>query len=157
MGVHDDVEAQQLTEPERSNKTEDDTDDSSKWYPGEWYIWYFPVARTFTSAFWIYNILWAGIDFILDYVCTTGMRATFWSTLVIATIFAAYSIYAWKPMPMTFTIARQGGLNQFWCMIYSLYQSALAGIAFFVMFMCGLMIYIPVEDFWDWNCGKLFG
>eukprot|EP00816_Leptocylindrus_hargravesii_P006824 CAMPEP_0196814666 /NCGR_PEP_ID=MMETSP1362-20130617/44752_1 /TAXON_ID=163516 /ORGANISM="Leptocylindrus danicus, Strain CCMP1856" /LENGTH=200 /DNA_ID=CAMNT_0042191357 /DNA_START=197 /DNA_END=799 /DNA_ORIENTATION=+ len=172
MGV-DDVELPQFTEPlvnseqaksdtQDTNTTEEDNYDSStawlsslsdKWYPDEWYIWHFPVARTLTSAFWIYNIVWGGIDFILDYVCTTGLRATFWSALWVSTAFAAYSIYAWKPLPMTFTFARKSGLDQFWCMIYATYQGALAGIAFFVIFFCGLTYYVPVEDFWDWNCG----
>mmetsp|Transcript_4674 Transcript_4674/g.6823 ORF Transcript_4674/g.6823 Transcript_4674/m.6823 type:complete len:206 (-) Transcript_4674:46-663(-) len=177
MGI-DDVELPQFTEPlvsrsEQANKsdtqdttttTEQDDNDSStaclssssssdKWYPDEWYIWHFPVARNLTSAFWIYNIVWGGIDFILDYVCTTGLRATFWSALWVSTAFTAYSVYAWKPLPMTFTFAKQSGLNQFWCMNYAMYQGALAGIAFFVIFFSSLTYYVPVEDFWDWNCG----
>lgn len=163
MGVND-VELPQFTEPligeqaapeiREQDNNNGTTDDSSAdpWYPDEKMIKNIPVARTLTILVWAYNIVWGGIDFIVEYVCTTGMRAAFWSSLAVSSALVIYSTFCRTPMPLTYSFAKDQFLPPFWCFCYVMYQGTLAGIAFFVVILAALFMYVPFDEFWDWNC-----
>mmetsp|Transcript_3097 Transcript_3097/g.4505 ORF Transcript_3097/g.4505 Transcript_3097/m.4505 type:complete len:153 (-) Transcript_3097:145-603(-) len=148
MGEQD-IESAVLQEPLVQQAREDL---ETPYYPDEKLVLGLPAMRTFVTLFWGYNVAWGGGGFILDYVCTTGLRATFWSAIVTSTIFTLYSTYSLDPLPLTYTFAKGNGLNAFWCATYTLYQGALVAIAMFIITFATLSCFVPVEDFWNWNC-----
>ena len=121
-------------------------------YPNEKHAMGLPLARTLVIIFWGYNVFWCGASFTLDYVCTTGLRITFWTMLLVSTAFTLYSTYSIESLPLTYTFAKDNKLNALWCSTYALYQGGLVAMACFIMTVITLSCVLPIEDFLDWNC-----
>jgi len=130
---------------------EESTD--GKWYPDEYYLFEkIPLARSASLLFWYYELVWGGIAFIYDYVCTTGMRICFWTAIILSTIFIHYSLFNRKNMPLTYTWAKGRGCGVIGCVLYSLYNGAVAAITAWFTTFAGIWQILTFEEIWDWNC-----
>lgn len=129
-------------------------EEEGKWYPGERYVLgdRIPLSRVLFLIAWYYEIVWGGIAFTVDYVCTSGMRATFSLSLVIGTMYVHFALFERSPKPLTYTWAKQEGFHVHGRWIYLIYYGTSVLVCAFFAVMACLFQIIPWEDFWDWNC-----